>query len=64
MVSLLETENAFKDGLLEKPTDITTKEKLKNWLKTSKETIETSKTVSEGIKSLLPFIIYLITKLG
>lgn len=64
LISLLETENAFKDGLLEKPRDISKIEKLKKWLDETKKIVETSKTVSDGIKALLPFVTYLIAKLG
>lgn len=63
LISLLEAENAFKEGLLEKPSDVSTKDKLKGWLEKAKSTIETTRTISEGIKSLLPYILYLIAKL-
>jgi len=63
LISLLEVENAFKDGLLKKPSDISKIEKLKKWLDDTKNIIETSKTVSDGIKALLPFVTYLITRL-
>ena len=64
MISLLEAENAFKDGLLVEPQDISNIEKLKKWLDNTKNIIETSKTISDGIKALLPFVIYLISKSG
>ncbi len=62
LVSLLDTQNAFKNGLLEKPSDISisTTEKLKNWLETTKETIETSTTISDGARALVPFISHLL----
>jgi len=64
LIQLLEAEDAFKDNLLEKPSDILTKEKMKNWLKNIKETIETSTSIGNNIKSLLPFIIHLLGKFG
>lgn len=66
LISLLDTQNAFKNGLLEKPSDISisTKEKLKNWLETTKETIETSRTIGDGVRALLPFIIHLLGQVG
>lgn len=64
LIQLLEAENAFKDNLLEKPSDISTKEKMKNWLENIKETIETSTSIGNNIKSFLPLIIQLLGKLG
>lgn len=64
LISLLDAQDAFKNGLLEKPSDISTKEKLKNWLEKTKETIEISTTISDGVKALLPFIIHLIGQVG
>lgn len=66
LISLLDTQNAFKNGLLEKPSDISisTKDKLKNWLETTKETIETSTTISDGVRALLPYITHLIGQVG
>lgn len=64
LIQLLEGENAFKDNLLEKPSDISTKEKMKNWLENIKETIETSTSIGNNIKSFLPLIIQLLGKLG
>ena len=63
LISLLETENAFSSGQLEKPSDISTTEKLLKWLERTKGTIETSKTINEGTKTLLPFIMHLLMKL-
>jgi adenylate kinase family enzyme len=60
LISLLEAENAFKDGLLLEPQDISNIEKLKKWLDNTKNIIETSKTVSDGIRALLPFVTHLI----
>jgi len=64
LISMLEAENAFKDGIVEKPSDISTKEKLKKWLEEVEKTIKTSETISNGIKTLLPFIAHLIGQLG
>ena len=66
LISLLDTQNAFKNGLLEKPSDssISTKEKLKNWLETTKETIETSRNISDGVRALVPFISHLLGQVG
>ncbi|HHE40149.1 MAG TPA: hypothetical protein ENL10_01440 [Candidatus Cloacimonetes bacterium] len=66
LISLLDAQNAFKDGLLEKPSDvsISTKEKLKNWLETTRETIETSMTISDGVRALVPLISYLLGQVG
>ena len=64
LISLLEAENAFEDGLLEKPSDISTKEKIIGWLKYTKDTIEGSNAVKDGLKALLPFITHLIGKIG
>ena len=63
LISRLEAENVFKDGLLEKPSDISKIEKLKKWLDHAKTTIETSRTISDGIRALLPIITDLIAKL-
>jgi len=63
LINLLDAENAFKDGQLEKPSDLSTKDNLKKWLKGIKETIESSETISNGIKALLPFISHLLMKL-
>ena len=62
LITFLEAQNAFKDGQLEKPSDISTTGKLVKWLEEIKATIETSKTISEGTKSLLPIITYLLMK--
>ena len=66
LISLLDAQNAFKNGLLEKPSDvsISTKEKLKNWLETTRETIETSATISDGVRALVPIISYLLGQVG
>ena len=64
LINLLESQNAFQEGLLEKPVDISTKDKLKGWLEKVKGTIETTSTIGEGIKALLPYIVYLIGKVG
>lgn len=63
LISILESENAFKEGLIEEPRDISTKERLMSWLKSLKEAIEASTTISEGIKATLPLIVHLISKL-
>ncbi|MCG2735796.1 MAG: hypothetical protein L6282_05320 [Candidatus Methanoperedenaceae archaeon] len=62
LISLLEAENAFKGGLLNKPSDISKLDKLKSWLDDTKKIIETSTAISGGIKALLPFITYLAAK--
>ena len=62
LITFLEAENAFKNGQLEKPSDISTTGKLIKWLEGIKATIETSKTMSEGAKALLPIISYLLMK--
>ena len=61
---MLAAQDAFKNSLLEKPSDISTKEKLKNWLEKAKETIETSTTISEGVRALVPFISHLLGQVG
>lgn len=55
LVALMDQQGAFKEGNLPRP-DLTTKEKVIGWLRTIKETIETSKEISEGMKALLPLI--------
>jgi hypothetical protein len=64
LIDFLENENAFKNGKLEIPKDLSTIEKTKTWLETIKKAIEISKEIGEGIKQLLPYITYLIIKYG
>jgi len=62
LINLLEAEDAFSSGQLEKPPDISTTDKLLKWLERTKVTMETSKTISEGTKALLPFLTHLLMK--
>ena len=64
LIKLLESNNAFENDLLEKPPENPNNEKIKGWLDRIKDTIDTSEKIGEGIKTLAPFIGYLIVKFG
>jgi len=64
LISLLEAENAFDDGILKKPSDVSTKEKIIEWLSYAKKVIDESNAVKDGVKVLLPLITHLIGKIS
>lgn len=64
LIQILDSNNAFDDGLIERPPKNPTFKKISEWLNKIKDTIETSTKIKEGIKTLLPFITYLIGKFG
>jgi len=64
LIHILENNNAFESGVIERPPKESTIEKFLSWLEKLKNIIETSEKIGEGIKALLPFILYLIKKLG
>lgn len=49
-----------KNGIPEPPKVVSSASKLKEWLSTTKEVIETSKSISMGAKALLPYISLLV----
>ena len=64
LLTILESENAFKDGIIEKPQNLSSVDKLLVWLKKTNKVITTSKEIGEGLKVLVPIITQLITALS
>ena len=64
LLTILESENAFKDGIIEKPQNLSTVDKLLEWLRKTKEIITTSNEIGEGLKVLIPVITQIITALS
>ena len=64
LVNLLQSNDAFDNGIINNPPKDINNKSIFDWLNKIKETIETSEKISTGIKSLLPFITYLIGKIG
>ena len=67
LIAQLDTElpGGFeKNGIPEPPKVVSNISKLKEWLTTTKEVIDTSKSISEGAKALLPYITVLIDTLS
>lgn len=62
LILLLEADGAFNNDLLEKPADISDKEKLLSWLKDVEQFISTSDKISKGLSTLLPLVGHLIDK--
>ena len=53
-------ETVSENGIPEPPKVVSKISKLKEWLTTTREVIDTSKSISEGAKALLPYITLLI----
>lgn len=64
IISILETEGAFNEGIIEQPPQHITKENAIKWLSYVRETIQSMQTIKEGIASLLPYINFILTQLG
>ncbi len=63
LIYFLEAEGAFKNNLLERPSNITTKENLIKWLSYAEKTIKTSDNINKGLTALLPIISHLVDKI-
>jgi len=63
-IDLLDSMGAFKDGVIERPKDISTTDKVLSWAKSAKEAIETSEAIASRIKSLLPYLNHIIGQIN
>jgi len=63
LVKILEGEGVFESGIIERP-DLSTKEKIVDWLKKLEKIIKSSKEVGDVLKSLLPVVSALLSKLN
>lgn len=64
LLTMLEAENAFKGGIIEKPQNLPSVDKLLEWLRKTKKVITTSKEIGEGLKVLVPIMTQIITTLS
>ncbi|TAJ43634.1 hypothetical protein [Methanofollis fontis] len=64
IMSVLESESVFEKGIMPMPPQEPTLEKVKAWLRGIKETIDTTQTLSEGVKAALPLIQLLLKSLN
>lgn len=63
-ISLLDSMGAFKEGVIDRPKDISTTDKILSWAKSAKEAIEASESISSSTRSLLPYLNHIIGQFG
>ncbi len=63
LISILESENAFDNGKLKRPENISNIDKLKEWLIKTKDTINATKELGESLKFVIPIITNIISAL-
>lgn len=56
LLTILQSEDIFEKGIISRPPKSSNLQKIKEWLRESKEAIETTKTVSEVVTATLPII--------
>lgn len=63
-INILNAHDLFNKGIIEKPDDLSTKDKIFNWLKRVKEILETTDLISNVTRdALLPLTKYILTLL-